>query len=608
MPLAIGCALAALSISCAQANDADAPIAQKSEALSLKDVHRELGLGDHGRDVEAVYSHLREYGYFPNPTLAKRYPNWVPVVPDAAKDQRTFGPELEEAVSQAQGYLGLPATGRVDASTLLQLQADRCGVPENGSVSLDPTDKWSPQITDANGNPARWNKATITYKITDFGSFVPATANAVLDASLATWNAASFLTMSRTTSNTFDVEIKFWPRGTPPAANTWTIGGTLIDFGDPTNAGASFPPPSSMTAPYQRIGINTTVMNSGGDLQSTLTHEIGHTLGLGHSSVFNGDWGIMAPSLAIGSKRTLLQQDDRQALSLLYNVWDSKNGTAVDIGVGGSASAPKVYAIGAGANTIWFYKNSTWSPVPGNGAAIAVDDAGYAWVVSSNGSIWRGNGTDPTAFGFGWIAKSFGSAANDIAASGGQVWIISRTAAFGSSGDFVVQQLTGNGCTGSGVFGCLWSSANGGVAKRIAVDWLGRPWVTQSNGTVWRYTIGSDGLNVIRQSSGTPTWHGLTQLNPPAQGQPACATDIAAGSDHSVWVVGCNAIGNDFTLWIWDEQDGSNVMSTVTAEGEFRLLDGFASRISASPNGRAWVLQAAGNIFIRSPHTNTPAP
>jgi hypothetical protein len=40
--------------------------------------------------------------------------------------------------------------------------------------------------------------------------------------------------------------------------------------------------------------------------------------------------------------------------------------------------------------------------------------------------------------------------------------------------------------------------------------------------------------------------------------------------------------------------------SDVTNEAEFRPLDGFASRITGSPDGRPWVVQANGNIFQRS--------
>ena len=56
------------------------------------------------------------------------------------------------------------------------------------------------------------------------------------------------------------------------------------------------------------------------DLQSTLTHEIGHALGLGHSDIAEA---TMAPSIIGGdiSKRTL-DQDDINGICALYPVHD----------------------------------------------------------------------------------------------------------------------------------------------------------------------------------------------------------------------------------------------------------------------------------------------
>jgi hypothetical protein len=42
----------------------------------------------------------------------------------------------------------------------------------------------------------------------------------------------------------------------------------------------------------------------------------------------------------------------------------------------------------------------------------------------------------------------------------------------------------------------------------------------------------------------------------------------------------------------------------TTREAEFRPLDGFASRITGSPDGRPWVVQAKGNIFRRAAFAN----
>jgi hypothetical protein len=94
------------------------------------------------------------------------------------------------------------------------------------------------------------------------------------------------------------------------------------------------------------------------------------------------------------------------------------------------------------------------------------------------------------------------------------------------------------------------------------------------------------------------------------KGQAACATDVGAGLDQSVWVIGCNALsGNNFNIWIWDEQTGFTDPMTGAispGEGQFMPLDGGAVRITGSPDGRPWVAQASTAIFRRSPKTTTP--
>ncbi|PRQ53928.1 putative envelysin [Rosa chinensis] len=53
------------------------------------------------------------------------------------------------------------------------------------------------------------------------------------------------------------------------------------------------------------------------DLESVALHEIGHLLGLGHSSV---EGAIMAPAISPGVARISLTGDDVQGIRALYNV------------------------------------------------------------------------------------------------------------------------------------------------------------------------------------------------------------------------------------------------------------------------------------------------
>ena len=587
-------AIAIALAGCAQARDLDAEVGAESEQqlLTILDVDRELALGDDGADVRAVHEHMRAYGYFPNASLKATYSHWTPIVPDEPEDEEQFGPELEEAVTAMQRFMGLDVTGRIDRVTLGVMQGARCGYPESAlDVALpDPTEKWAPFISDANGIPFRWTNPAIRFKITQPSSPTAAQTTALTSA-LATLNAQSFLNLTVTTGASFEVEVKFWARGSNPAG--WT------DFFSSSTTAQVFQsaPPSGV---FNRIGMNTAQANfSTFDLQSVFVHEVGHIVGLGHSSVRNNPGPcvgsdsttqsittcpVMWPLLANNTQRRTLNRDDRASLGLLYNLWNSKPGFALDVGAGGTAATPRIDATSS-SNSLFFFKNNTWNQVAANAVAIAVDDAGLPWAVSSDGTIWQGSTADPTLAGFAWQARSNGSLANDIAASNGQVWIISRTAAAGFPGNFLVMQRSGG----------AWSSANNGIGKRIAVDWGGRPWVLHNNGSVWRrYGTG----DTINQTGGaSPTWQaepvesagagavGLRDRHRRRQRSQRLRGRLHCGLRHNL------------ALWIWDEQP---TLTNTIQQGQFIPMDGFGVRITASPDGRPWVSQANGAVFRRS--------
>jgi hypothetical protein len=340
------------------------------------------------------------------------------------------------------------------------------------------------------------------------------------------------------------------------------------------------------------MGLNTnatwsaTVKAGALHLESGLLHEIGHTLGLAHSSVSVGPLGtaipIMAPFMNGGESHVLQSPDDRQGIESLFSFWQQMPGLAVDIGAGGASNLPQVWVI-SGGNSIWHYRNGspgTFDQVPGDGAAIAVDGAGVPWVVSSNNSVWKWIGPVPPPQNAAWAWQKLPEGGVDIAAGGGQIWSISNTS--DGAGNFFVKKWTGS----------AWDSSAGGVGVHVAVDWLGRPWVTQRNGLVWRLITSNGDINTL--GTGAAAWQNIVQSD---TNMSACGNDIGAGADGTVWLIGCGPVGNDFDIWLWDEQSAA---TSVSLQRLFIPMDGYASRITVAPNGRSWVTQSNGAIWQRA--------
>ncbi len=69
---------------------------------------------------------------------------------------------------------------------------------------------------------------------------------------------------------------------------------------------------------------------------------------------------------------------------------------------------------------------------------------------------------------------------------------------------------------------------------------------------------------------------------------PGLGTDIGAGPDDIVWLIGTNPVGDasDFGVFFWNGTNWSGV-------------DGGGVRIAVDPGGRPWLLNSAGEIFHR---------
>jgi hypothetical protein len=550
------------SLSCGAFNHDDRSDVDEERGPSIATLTRDLGPGSKGEDVRVVQRHLATVGYFPNEPLSREYPRWAPMVPQAP-EEGVYDDATDAAVRAYQLMHGLAQTGVVDQATRTSMGARRCGVPD-GMRPHDPRDKYDLLLS-------AWPKTQLTWRLivnANFpGNLDPGQVSAVLATEFAKWsgpfappNAISSLTFTQIFTSNPDIDVFF------------------EDFGASAPFAKGNEPASD---PNVRVAFNTRVSWTLGLLGQIAVHEIGHTLGLGHSAQNNNVMGaqhtVFVPTL-----------DDKLAMGVLYDPFQNVPGCARDVAVGAGAGANLgIWVIGCsssgdGLASKWMGPSSGWfdDTKNGTGRNIAVDVAGVPWIVKTpvnqQPNIFARTTNDPRTGG--WVGPVGGGCANDIGiGADGSVWVTGCL-------DGRLHKWNGSG----------WVPDNVGFASRVSVDADGRPWVVDFQN------------NIHRKRTNTPG-SGTYQL------LPGKAIDIAV---HRSFVV--NPVqGTLPSIWAWivnpqgvvqnlnEQAGGSTNRPACAASGtpcdrfEWRTKRGgptFAVRIGMGSFG-PWIVQNNGTIF-----------
>lgn len=221
-------------------------------------------------------------------------------------DSDSFEPgHLDEPTSTAlasyQRFNSLEVTGSFDAETREAMAQPRCALPDVSPVAFKTRCSWPRwQLTFS------WGKGT-----DDESSEFRSVARA-----LRTWQEAMPLTFS----NTF-ADMAYWRwdnfRFDWVPGNDGPLGPDVLGY-------AGFPPgctPFSLSFP-QPVRFNDEHYNwdrnpssHEADIETVALHEIGHVLGLEHSSV---PTAVMFPRIPLGEENRFLDSDDRAGLHALY--------------------------------------------------------------------------------------------------------------------------------------------------------------------------------------------------------------------------------------------------------------------------------------------------
>uniref|UniRef100_A0A8C4UT07 Peptidase metallopeptidase domain-containing protein n=1 Tax=Falco tinnunculus TaxID=100819 RepID=A0A8C4UT07_FALTI len=216
---------------------------------------------------------------------------------------------MTDKIREMQSFFGLEVTGELNRKTLDMMKQPRCGIPDVRSYSTFPQ---SP----------RWKKEDVTYRILNY---TPDMLEDDVDEAIAKafqlWSSVTPLRFTRLYSGEADIMISFAAGCkrtslydekhnflTPPLF--FLVHGTLAHAYPPSRGiggDAHFDEDENWTK---------FTTNNGYNLFLVAAHELGHSLGLGHSNVFGA---LMYPIyMAVDTRNYRLPQDDIDGIQALY--------------------------------------------------------------------------------------------------------------------------------------------------------------------------------------------------------------------------------------------------------------------------------------------------
>ncbi|KAM8813873.1 interstitial collagenase [Rhynchonycteris naso] len=206
---------------------------------------------------------------------------------------------VAEKLKQMQEFFGLKVTGRPDAETLDVMKQARCGVPDVASFVL------------TGGNP-RWENTHLTYRIENYTPDLPREdVNNAIKKAFQLWSNVTPLTFTKVSEGQADIMISF----------VWRDHGDNSPFDGPGgNLAHAFQPGPRLGGDvhFDEEEVWTSDFRNY-NLYRVAAHELGHSLGLSHSTDIGA---LMYPSY-IFSGEVQLSQDDINGIQTIYG--PSKN-------------------------------------------------------------------------------------------------------------------------------------------------------------------------------------------------------------------------------------------------------------------------------------------
>ncbi|KFM04408.1 Stromelysin-2 [Aptenodytes forsteri] len=214
---------------------------------------------------------------------------------------------MADKIREMQSFFGLEVTGELNHKTLDMMKQPRCGIPDVRSYSTFPQ---SP----------RWKKEDVTYRILNYTpDMLQADVEEAIAKAFQLWSSVTPLRFTRLYSGQADIMISF-------AAG---FHGDFYSFDGPGGTLAHAYPPSTGIGGDAHFDEDENwtkfTTYNGYNLFLVAAHELGHSLGLGHSNVFGA---LMYPIyMARDTRDYRLPQDDIDGIQALYEITPSKTPT-----------------------------------------------------------------------------------------------------------------------------------------------------------------------------------------------------------------------------------------------------------------------------------------
>ncbi|KAH6824194.1 hypothetical protein C2S53_011705 [Perilla frutescens var. hirtella] len=215
---------------------------------------------------------------------------------------------IASAITTFQQNFGINPTGILDVETVSAMEAPRCGVPDiiNGTNYMQPRN-YSSKFTLFPYSP-KWKKYDLKYLLTE--DHFPPAAKFPLDLAFTEWHSyTDFIFSEGQGFSDSELSIGFYSRdhgdGSPFDGPGLVVGHAW----PPENGIAHFDADEN----WSYDSINGTP-DDAVDFETAALHEIGHMLGLEHSTVQSA---VMFPFFNLGERKRL-DDDDINGIRFLY--------------------------------------------------------------------------------------------------------------------------------------------------------------------------------------------------------------------------------------------------------------------------------------------------